>query len=191
MTANLTILKNQTQDVLCPSLVNELDTYFQPMSDSLNALCNKTSSIPTAKDAKKVVKSLVADTTMDETMEKIFQISGALFAMSSNYVIATSLLRHPKQYNRQQTTVGSSVQAISLRIGDERLYFEQLRDQRNAYTNSQEWQGDAVVIPRENKQIPKQLQHHRHKGMKKVHQKRKPLKSRRKAKRNSKMYICK
>ena len=73
MIANLSILKNQTEDVLCPSFVNKLEAHFQRMSECLNALDNKTSSIPTTKDAKKVVKSLAADTTMDETMETFFK----------------------------------------------------------------------------------------------------------------------
>ena len=188
----MSILKNKTQDVLCLSLVNELDVHFQPMSDSLNALDKKTSSIPTRKDAKKDVKSLVPDTTMDETMEKIFQISGALFAMSSKYVIVTSLLRHPNQFagiidgkRPSAAAFKQSPCASAMKESQKRLtilpHLKKIR-QQHILPN---------VIARENKQIPKKLQHNRHKGVRKAHQKRKPLKSQRKAKSNSKMYICK
>jgi hypothetical protein len=33
-------------------------------------------------------------------MEQIFYLSGAMFAMSTNYLIATSLVRHPKEFGK-------------------------------------------------------------------------------------------
>ena len=69
------------------------------MLESMKALGNKTTSSPTAKDAKKVLKSLVTDTTFDAETDKIFQLSSALFAISSNYLISTALVHHPKQFS--------------------------------------------------------------------------------------------
>jgi hypothetical protein len=100
ITNNLPVLENNADDVLRDSFVNPLVAHFTPLTDNLKALDNKTTTTTTAtrKDASKVVKSLVTDTAIDEKMEKMFQVSGAMFAMSANYIISTSLLRHPKQF---------------------------------------------------------------------------------------------
>ena len=99
ITSNIPLLNQNSENYIDPSLVEKLQRHFQPMLESMKALDNKTTGSPTEKDAKKVLKSLVTDTTLDTDMDRIFQLSSALFAISSNYLISTALLRHPKQFS--------------------------------------------------------------------------------------------
>lgn len=99
ITSNIPILQQNSENYIDPALVEKLQSHFQPMLESMKALDNNTTGSPTAKDAKKVLKSLVTDTTLDTEMDKIFQLSSALFAISSNYLISTALVRHPKQFS--------------------------------------------------------------------------------------------
>ena len=99
ITSNIPVLQENSENYLDEGLVEKLQSHFQPMLESMKALDNKTTGSPTAKDAKKVLKSLVTDTSLDADMDKVFQLSSALFAISSNYLISTALLRHPKQFS--------------------------------------------------------------------------------------------
>ena len=99
ITSNIPILQENSENYIDPSFVEKLQRHFQPMLESMKALDNKTTSNPTEKDAKKVLKSLVTDSTLDADMDRMFQLSSALFAISSNYLISTALVRHPKQFS--------------------------------------------------------------------------------------------
>ena len=99
ITSNIPILQENSENYIDPSFVEKLQRHFQPMLESMKALDNKTTGNPTEKDAKKVLKSLVTDSTLDADMDRIFQLSSALFAISSNYLISTALVRHPKQFS--------------------------------------------------------------------------------------------
>ena len=37
---------------------------------------------------------------LDQKMEQMFLISGAMFAISTNYLVSSSLLRHPKEFSK-------------------------------------------------------------------------------------------
>jgi hypothetical protein len=43
---------------------------------------------------------MLDDDELDAKMERIFYLSGAMFAMSTNYLIATSLVRHHKEFGK-------------------------------------------------------------------------------------------
>ena len=44
---------------------------------------------------------MLENDSLDNTMEQMFLLSGAMFAMSANYFIGTSLLRHPEEYGKK------------------------------------------------------------------------------------------
>ena len=99
ITNNLPFFEKNSEGYLDPSLVTKLQEHFGPLLPSMNALDNKKSGQATAKDAKKVLKSLVTDTEIDSAMDQIFLLSSSLFAISANYLISTALVRHPKQFS--------------------------------------------------------------------------------------------
>jgi hypothetical protein len=89
----------KTMVMMC--LTNRLSTIWQSTShpsETALGLKTNTGTTATKKDATKVVKSLVTDTEIDKKMKGMFLLSRAMFAMTANYIISTSLLRHPKQF---------------------------------------------------------------------------------------------
>ena len=68
-------------------------------------------SATTITDAKEVLRSMLDNDELDKKMEQMFLLSGAMFAMSANYLIGTSLLRHPNEYRKMvsgQTNVAAA-----------------------------------------------------------------------------------
>ncbi len=101
ITSNIPTLEKDWENVLRKSFPAKLKSHFQPIWDNLLALNKKnTESTPTAEDAKKVLRLMLDDDDLDSKMDQIFHLSGAMFAMSANYLIATSLLRHPKEFSK-------------------------------------------------------------------------------------------
>jgi hypothetical protein len=98
ISANLPFLRENAEDILKSEYIEMLENHFAPMMSSLDALNKKTPSTPTVTEAKDIVKSLVTDNNVDSAMEDLFKVSAALFAISANYIMATSVLRHPKQF---------------------------------------------------------------------------------------------
>ena len=98
ISANLPFLRENAEDALKSENIEMLENHFAPMMNSIDALNKKTPSTPTATDAKDIVKSLVTDSNLDSAMEDLFKVSAALFAISGNYIMATTVLRHPKQF---------------------------------------------------------------------------------------------
>ena len=80
-------------------IVSKLKDYYSPVWQDLEALNNKTAqSAASTTDAKEVLKTLMNDDDVDMLMDQLFQVSGATFTLSVSYLIASSLIRHPKQY---------------------------------------------------------------------------------------------
>ena len=77
---------------------------FQLIWDSLNAL-NKTNAetTPTMADAKQVLHSMLDNDELDQKMEKMFLLSRAMFALSTNYLVSTAFLCHPKEFSKTVT----------------------------------------------------------------------------------------
>jgi hypothetical protein len=99
ITSNLPILEEQGKGVLHKSFANKLKSHFAPIWENMQAVNKKTTdATPTATDVKEVLRSMLDDDELDTKMEQIFHLSGAMFAMSTNYLIATSLVRHPKEF---------------------------------------------------------------------------------------------
>ena len=99
ITSNLPILEEQGKGVLHKSFANNLKSHFEPIWENMQALNKKTTNAtPTATDVKEVLRSMLDDDELDTKMEQIFHLSVAMFAMSTNYLIATSLVRHPKEF---------------------------------------------------------------------------------------------
>ena len=106
MISNIPILQNHGKGVLKKSFVADFTSHFQHIMGNMQALNKKntdtdTAATATATDAKEVLKSMLENDKLDEKMEQIFLLSGAMFAMSSNYLIGTSLLRHPEEYGKR------------------------------------------------------------------------------------------
>ena len=51
-------------------------------------------------DAKDVLRSMLDNDDLDKEMGKIFLLSGAMFAISTNYLVSTSIVRHPKEFSK-------------------------------------------------------------------------------------------
>jgi hypothetical protein len=43
---------------------------------------------------------LLENDQLDVIVEKMFHVSGAMFAISANYLISSSVLRHPKEFSK-------------------------------------------------------------------------------------------
>ena len=101
ITSNIPILQEHGKDVLTKSFAAKLKTHFEPIWENLNAL-NKTNteSTPTTSDAKNVLRSMLDNDGLDKEMEKIFLLSGAMFAISTNYLVSTSIVRHPEEFSK-------------------------------------------------------------------------------------------
>ena len=98
ISANLPFLRENAEDTLKSEYIEMLENHFAPMTNSLDALNKKTPSTPTTTDAKDIVKSLVTENNLDSAMEDLFKVSATVFAISGNYIMATRVLCHPKQF---------------------------------------------------------------------------------------------
>ena len=97
--SNIPILESRGAKMVHSSVVSKLKEHYSPIWQNLEALNNKTAqSAASTTDAKEVLKTLMNDDDMDMLMDQLFQVSGAMFALSTNYLIASSLTRHPKQF---------------------------------------------------------------------------------------------
>ena len=99
ITSNFPVLEEHGKKVLGKSFAQKLKSHFEPILANMQALNKKnTNATPTATDAKEVLRSMLDNDDLDAKMEQIFHLSGAMFAMSTNYLIASSLVRHPKEF---------------------------------------------------------------------------------------------
>lgn len=98
--SNLDILKNSDSSIITPEFVATLDKAYQPLLHRLEALNKKQNKSAQEKDAKEVVKHLISTTELDSVMQQAFHLSGAIFAISANYIIASTLLRNPIEFAR-------------------------------------------------------------------------------------------
>lgn len=55
---------------------------------------------------------------LDKEMEKIFKLSGAMFAIATNYLVLTSIVRHPKQFSQLLMAENNSEAASFRQLGD-------------------------------------------------------------------------
>lgn len=119
ITSNIPLLQKHGKKVLDKSYVTNLMSDFQPIWDSLNAL-NKTNAetTPTIADAKQVLRSMLDNDELDQKMEKMFLVSGAMFALSTNYLVSTALLRHPKEFSKKVTGENNRTAASFRKLGD-------------------------------------------------------------------------
>ena len=103
ITSNIPLLQKHGK-VLDKSYVTNLMSDFQPIWDSLNAL-NKTNAktTPTIADAKQVLRFMLHNDELDQKMEKMFLVSGAMFAPSTNYLVSIVLLCHLKEFSKMVT----------------------------------------------------------------------------------------
>ena len=101
ITSNFPVLEEHGKKVLGKSFADKLKSHFEPISANMQALNKKnTNATPTTTDAKEVLHSMLDDDELDAKMEQIFHPLGAMFAMSTNYLIATCLVRHPKEFRK-------------------------------------------------------------------------------------------
>lgn len=97
--SNIKILKTANPKVVKPEIIQKLNDHFEPVMASLKALNKKGQDQPTIPNVKKVLRSIVENNKeMDDTMDQVFKMSNALFAISANYIVTRSLLRHPEEY---------------------------------------------------------------------------------------------
>ena len=100
ITSNFPVLEEHGKKVLRKSFADKLKSHFEPIWE-MQALNKKnTNATPTATYVKEVLRSMLDDDELDAKMEQIFYLSGAMFAMSTNYLIATSLVRHHKEFGK-------------------------------------------------------------------------------------------
>ena len=92
---------------------------FQLIWDSLNAL-NKTNAetTPTIADAKQVLHSMLDNDELDQKMEKMFLVSGAMFALSTDYLVSTTFLCHPKEFSKTVTGENTRTAASFIKLRD-------------------------------------------------------------------------
>ena len=111
--------KKYGKKVLDKSYATNLMSDFQPIWNSLNAL-NKTNAetSPTIADAKQVLRSMLDNDELDEQMEKMFLVSGAMFAISNNYLISIALLHHLKEFSKKMTGENNRTAAWFRKLGD-------------------------------------------------------------------------
>ena len=107
MTANIPILEKHGKKILNESLAPQIKSYFEPMWQSRNAL-NKTNNEASATitDAKNVLHSM------------LFKVSGAMFAIATNYLVSTSIVCHPKKFSQLLMAENNSEAASFRKLGD-------------------------------------------------------------------------
>lgn len=97
---NMALICEDKSRIASPDVAQSLHDHFGHLKQELNCLNNKTGGQATKKEAKKVLLSVaLEDEDFDKFMNEMFRISNAMFAISSNYVIARSLIRHPTVYS--------------------------------------------------------------------------------------------
>ena len=99
ITSNIALLEDIGKGILDRNLVPSLKDGFEDVMQHLQA-CNKRdpSSEATTEDAKKVLNQLVNNSEIDEMMDKLFQVGGALFGVACNHIVSSILLRHPEEF---------------------------------------------------------------------------------------------
>jgi hypothetical protein len=85
MVSNIRIVEEKGKKMAFIS--TKLKQHFEPIWENLEALNNKTNhSGGSAADVKEVMKSMVDNDELDNIMEEMFQLPGAMFAISTNYL---------------------------------------------------------------------------------------------------------
>ena len=97
--SNIPILEEKGNSIVYKSCLQKLKEHFQPIWENLEAVNRKAGGGASPSDAK-VLKTMSDSEEVDTLMEEVYQASGALFAMSTNYLIATALICHPKQFRK-------------------------------------------------------------------------------------------
>ena len=119
MTANIPLLEKHGEKILNETLAPQIKSYFEPIWQSTNAL-NKTNNkaSPTITDAKNVLCFMLDNDKLDKEVEKVFKVSKGMFTMATNYLVATSIVRHPKQFSQLQIGENNSEVASFRQLGD-------------------------------------------------------------------------
>lgn len=100
--SNLPILESDGNNMLDPAFITKLKSHFKPIASHLKVINKKgdaQASTPSHRDINKVLMSMLEDEDLDTLMEQMFQVSAAMFAISGNYMISSTLLRHPTEYS--------------------------------------------------------------------------------------------
>lgn len=100
MVRNMALICEDKSGIASPDVAQSLYDHFGHITKELNCVNNKTGRQATEKEAKKVLLSVAQeDQDFDKFMNEMFRMSNAMFAISSNYVIARALIRHPEVYS--------------------------------------------------------------------------------------------
>lgn len=94
---NLPLIEENPQSIISASCIERVKDSIEPLLPELRRLNKKEpSETPCKADAKNVLKALAENDELDTLMESMFHMASAMMTLSGNYLIATSLIRHPQ-----------------------------------------------------------------------------------------------
>lgn len=98
---NIPILEKNGTKIVHSAFLSSLKEEFTPVWENLQALNKKSNATGASRaNAKKVLEVMIDNDNLDRVMEKMFQLAHAMFGISTNYIIASTLLRHPSSLQK-------------------------------------------------------------------------------------------
>ena len=98
MLKNMTVLEKYSGKTFPPQVVDAFASNIEPLKDSLARFYTQKNTVPgqpTVDDLGEVMKFLEGNDQLDDFMKKAFEVSGAMFLMSINYLVGMTLLWNP------------------------------------------------------------------------------------------------
>ncbi len=78
--------------------LQEVLTALATFTKTLQPFKRGSAFVPTVENANNFMQDLIPKNSIDNFIEQAFEVSGALFSTSLNYLVACKLLCQPKQY---------------------------------------------------------------------------------------------
>lgn len=100
MVKNMAVLEKYKGKIIPDKVVDVFSSNLEPIMDSLRRFDSKNTDAPgepTVEDLAEVMKFLEGNDQLDSFMNRVFEASGAMFLMSINYLVATTLLWNPQE----------------------------------------------------------------------------------------------
>ena len=99
MVENLSVLKDDKSPLVKTSKFSQLVESSEAFLDALNSLNTKTEANPTIDDVKKVMHYIYNESNaMEEIVDDMFVLGGAMFATAIHYMVTRNVLSDPQAY---------------------------------------------------------------------------------------------
>ena len=96
---NTELMKTDEQNVLNADFVSNLETQLKPLKKNITNLNREHEGEATEKNVVETLKFLYKENDeLDNMVDSMFHVGGALFVTAIQYIVARTLIRNPEEY---------------------------------------------------------------------------------------------